>query len=41
MNGFSDDIEQVSVRKGCTLTGYDGNNFSGHNAVIRAVGKDR
>jgi hypothetical protein len=38
---YRNDIEQVSVRAGCTFTGYDDSSLNGQNMVVRAVNTDR
>ncbi|XP_023330804.1 uncharacterized protein LOC111703160 isoform X2 [Eurytemora carolleeae] len=38
---YRNDIESVSVRAGCTLTGFDDSSFNGQSATIRAGTKDR
>eukprot|EP00088_Acartia_fossae_P031852 TRINITY_DN3264_c0_g1_i2.p1 TRINITY_DN3264_c0_g1~~TRINITY_DN3264_c0_g1_i2.p1 ORF type:complete len:129 (+),score=34.89 TRINITY_DN3264_c0_g1_i2:31-417(+) len=38
---YRNDIESVSVRKGCTFTGFDDTNYRGESATIRAGSRDR
>ena len=38
---YRNDIEQVSVRAGCTFTGYEDSSLHGRSMVVRAVNKDR
>ena len=35
------DIEQVSVRAGCTFTGFEDSDFNGESVTIRAGDEDR
>eukprot|EP00088_Acartia_fossae_P031202 TRINITY_DN3212_c0_g1_i6.p1 TRINITY_DN3212_c0_g1~~TRINITY_DN3212_c0_g1_i6.p1 ORF type:complete len:143 (-),score=23.02 TRINITY_DN3212_c0_g1_i6:212-607(-) len=38
---YRNDIESVSVRKGCSLTGFDDTNWTGQSATIVARSRDR
>jgi len=38
---YRNDIEQISVRAGCTLTAFDDSSLNGRRVTIRAVNKDR
>jgi len=38
---YRNDIEQVSVRAGCSFTGYDDSSYNGNSFVIRAGHQDR
>ena len=35
------DIEQVSVRAGCSFTGFEDSDFNGESVTIRAANEDR
>merc|ERR1712002_202485 len=38
---YRNDIEQVSVRAGCTFTGFDDSSYNGRSFTIRAGNSDR